>query len=366
MRARVRLATELGALLLGTAGCDLFGNVDELGTALFEPEPELLIVPGAKVAEGHFSELHVEYSQALGPVVRALNHDAGVPRLSFTTVDQGTCFAGEAAQAWSYQNQPTTGLVAYTETPAGEAPAVLRFAAYDCSEPAPPLPGARVVYQARWDSPFRGLVVLDEDGQLLVIDEETGQPSPLGTNVSDVQASQDFIWGLEGTRLVQYSGPTDRLELATGVSEFVLTKLGYGAYLEEGELYAPRGTDGSWNRFDDPARRTRLGSDVCSFGFVPRYDNVMSFFSPCETRRLNVWRALSGRDFEDEAANVYPLAENTIAPTPTGATLRVYLADLDEDIEIARNVTESIASELNGILYATADDAPGIHWARTR
>lgn len=123
--------------------------------------------------------------------------------------------------------------------------------------------------------------------------------------------------------------------------------------LQEGELYVPRGTDGSWNSFDDPARRTHLGSDVCSFGFVPRYDNVLSFFSPCETRRLNVWRALSDRDFEEEAANVYPLAENTIAP---------------QQIQVCRLRTRDWTAENDCFYYVTNPDqgAPtGAHGCQT-
>lgn len=284
----VRNYSALAGSLVGLslfAGCDLQGNVEDLGGSLLDPDAALLDAPGRKLASGHYGNLELDGSLETGGYVLAKHYEDDAQSLSIISfVGDGKCEVSpvsEFQRVSSRVDVALPGLVAYQRTRDDDGLGDVEFVGFDCAPKLETIPGASLP-----DVPFprsapEGMLTLGSDGKLTYIDVVDGRISTAVEGVSSGRAESTYLWTLESSVVKVYDSSFE--ELASW-GENVTDLMILGA---EHEPSAAIVDDSGLNFVDvETGEKTLIAADGCAPKSLG--SNVIAYLSPCASRTLKL------------------------------------------------------------------------------
>lgn len=285
------------ALSLATSGCGLADGFSDVGASLGNADAALLDSPGRKLASGRFHSLLIDGSLGDGGHVVALrNNDDESQKLAIIPYLEGKpCFV-EPAYAFdrlsSRIDVELSGIISLQESSDEAGRGKVRFLNFSCEELFDGLANStlpRVPFPA---SAPTGLLALEGDGKLSLIDARSQTIQPVADGVSLARSAGDLLWTIENNKLVIRDVKFDVLgEIGDDVTEYATTG---------GEEITVAFQDKSGlNVWSKALGVTTLSATAC--GALAWGTDTIAYFDPCEERRLNVYtlgeRVGSDEDF---------------------------------------------------------------------
>ena len=300
------------ALVLAFVGCNPEGTVDGLTDTLFDDDKARLDAPGVQVMSGRHSDLVLDGVADSLPQLLSLRHRGDETSLSVTRLE-----LSEATDSCEVEGvsrfiplsfffprlsveelwEPLIGVYGDV-TSNRDIP--FRLVNYECDERVETLHGSVPRAVIPGDDP-RALVLMSGDGDLSLLDMASLEVRLLAKNVDFVRTFHNHLWAGIGRQLVLYE-PDGKEVGRFGEEVQSLTRVQGGAAGARRALWV----DGS-NLFqltlatESDGRTTaaveEIGADVCELTALD--GRTVSYFSPCDERRLNV------RDFGADRTDTY-------------------------------------------------------------
>lgn len=303
----------MGLLGAPLVSCGLADNLADVGSSLGNPDAALLDSPGRKLASGSFHDLLIDGSLGDGGHVIALERLEEGERLAILPYLEGEpCFIAPATDFDRLSSRidvelPGVLSVQHNSDEAGRGD--ISFVDFSCKEAIAGLTGSttpRVSFPA--NAP-QGLLALDNDDQLILVDPSQKTSQPVASGVTQARSSLNLLWTIENERLVVRDEKLEVLaEVGSKVTGFVTTggtKVSV-AFEDENGLSV-------WSEVDGVRL---LAEDAC--GAVTWGIDTVAYYAPCEEQRLQIHtvgeRLGLAHDFVDISgpAGVRELSRGTI------------------------------------------------------
>jgi hypothetical protein len=291
------LTLALLSLLVGASGCDLPQNLGDLGGSLLDPDAEVLETPGRQLASGHYSRLELDGSLESGGWVVAKRHDLEEEAVSVISfVGEGQC---EVPGATDFQRVSSRidvalpGLIAFQKTSGTERVRSVEFANFACEPRLQPVERSGLPSMPFPSSSPRGLLMLAEDGRLLLVDAKNQVLEEVATDVRSGSSDGDRLWLFQGAaaerELVVYDSDLRPQSTWPGVTELLVLR---GWYAHDAVI---RDSEGLHLIDTTTGTRELLAPEGCGVTYLG--SQVLAYFAPCEERylRLSVPGQLLGR-----------------------------------------------------------------------
>ncbi len=324
----------LGALASGSlTACDLAGNLEDMGGTLVDPDAQLLDAPGRKLASGTYSNLELDGSLDKGGYVLAKRHDVEPQSLAIISfVGSGAC---EVSPAQAFQRISSRvdvalpGLIAYQAERDGQGRGQVDFVGFDCQPRLSPVSSASLPEVPFPRSKPRGLLTLDVDGALSLVDARAGELVPVADGVSSGRAEGKYLWTIEEGVAHVYDQDLDEVaSWGQNVRELTIR----GGTQEPSAVLVD--DDGLSFASVETGEKTLVSKTGCAP--VSLASGVVGYFDPCESRALTL--SIPGTSLSSEEDRV---------------TIRVA-----DDVVLHQFALVSFRGDSGALLYL-ANEAPG-------
>ncbi len=267
------------------SGCDLAGNVEDLGNALVDPDSSLLDAPGRKLADGKYSNLELDGSLDKGGYVLARRHDVEPESLAIISfVGDGQCEVSPVAafqRVSSRVDVALPGLIAYHAERDANGKGDVNFIGFDCKPRLTPIASASLP-----DVPFprnqpTGLLTLATNGELSLVDARNDQLVSVASNVSNGRAEGKFLWTLEEGVAVVYDKELEEVaSWGSNIRELVIRG---GSQDPSAMLVDDEGLSFVTVATGEKTPVSETGCAPVSLG-----TGIIGYLDPCESRTLKL------------------------------------------------------------------------------